>query len=166
MPQLRASLLACVALLLAGCASYDGRGLRPGVATDADVRQLMGTPAAVWREPDGGTTLAYPRGPAGLQTFMAHIGSGGKLTSIEQVLDEQHFRRVVTQQMTEQDVTRLLGPPYRTMRFAMRDEVAWDYRFYDAWGYGSVFSVIFAADGRVTGTFTAREQASFPRASQ
>ena len=35
-----------VALLIAGCASYDGRGLKPGVSSLDDVTQLMGEPEA------------------------------------------------------------------------------------------------------------------------
>ena len=44
-----------VALLIAGCASYDGRGLKPGVSSLDDVTQLMGEPAMRWQEPDGST---------------------------------------------------------------------------------------------------------------
>ena len=55
-------------LLLAGCASYDGRGLRPGVSSEAEVRGLMGPPAIELAVDDGGKRLAYPRGPLGTQT--------------------------------------------------------------------------------------------------
>ena len=61
------------AVLLAGCASYDGRGLQPGVSSADDVMALMGTPAMQWQDADGRRQLAYPRGPEGLQTFMAFI---------------------------------------------------------------------------------------------
>ena len=37
--------------LLAGCASYSGRGLKPGIATETKVRAEMGTPAATWETP-------------------------------------------------------------------------------------------------------------------
>ena len=59
------------ALFIAGCASYDGRGFKPGISTTDDVIQLMGQPAMRWQEPGGGELLAYPRGPAGFNTFMA-----------------------------------------------------------------------------------------------
>ena len=54
-----------IALLIAGCASHDGRGLKPGVSNLDEVIQLMGEPAMRWQEPDGSQRLAYPRGPAG-----------------------------------------------------------------------------------------------------
>ncbi|SBT04719.1 conserved hypothetical protein [Candidatus Accumulibacter aalborgensis] len=47
----------------------------------------MGEPAMVWKNPDGSEQLAYPRGPAGTQTFMAYVGPDGTLQRIEKVLD-------------------------------------------------------------------------------
>ncbi len=44
-----------VAALLAGCASFDGRGLAPGKSTAAEVEALMGAPAEKLSLPDGGT---------------------------------------------------------------------------------------------------------------
>jgi hypothetical protein len=48
--------------------------------------------------------------------------------------------------MTQAEVERLLGRPDETMRFS-RDALAWDYRYMDTWGYFSVFSVTFDAQG-------------------
>ena len=62
-------------LLLAGCASYEGRGLRPGVSSEAEVRGLMGPPAIELAGDEGGKRLAYPRGPLGTQTFMGRASS-------------------------------------------------------------------------------------------
>ena len=82
------------ALVIAGCASYDGRGLKPGVSSREDVIQLMGEPAMRWQEPDGGQLLAYPRGPAGVQTYMVRIDPRGYFASIENVLVPKHFARL------------------------------------------------------------------------
>ena len=49
------ALVATVALLLGGCASYDGRGLIPGRSTQAEVEALMGLPAERRVMPDGGS---------------------------------------------------------------------------------------------------------------
>ena len=54
--------------LLAACASYSGSGLKPGEARLDEVEALMGPPAMRWQDADGSIRLAYPRGPAGLQT--------------------------------------------------------------------------------------------------
>jgi hypothetical protein len=64
------------ALLLAACASYNGRGLKPGVARLEDVLNVMGKPAMQWQEADGSRQLAYPRG---IHTFMVDFGVEGKM---------------------------------------------------------------------------------------
>ena len=53
---------------LLACASYSGGGLAPGAARLAEVEALIGPPALRWLEADGSVQLAYPRGPAGLDT--------------------------------------------------------------------------------------------------
>ena len=58
-------------VLLAACAGYSGSNLKPGLSTLPEVVASMGEPALRWKDPDGGEQLAYPRGPAGTQTFMA-----------------------------------------------------------------------------------------------
>ncbi|MFI4922177.1 MAG: hypothetical protein ACHP6J_00495, partial [Burkholderiales bacterium] len=94
--------------LLAGCASYSGRGLKPGIATETEVRAEMGAPAATWKTPVG-YVWAYPRGPLGLETFLVRFDASGKLVLIEQVLDDAHFDRIKTG-MTQDDVLNLIGP--------------------------------------------------------
>jgi hypothetical protein len=53
-----------------------------------------GQPALSWQDPDGSEQLAYPRGPAGSQTFMVFIAPDGRLQRIERVLDMEHFARI------------------------------------------------------------------------
>ena len=116
-------------LVLAACASYSGAGLRPGEARLDDVVQLMGQPAMRWQDPDGSIQLAYPRGPAGIHTFMVKLGPDGRLQSIANVLDEAGFARI-RPGMTQEQVLRVLGPPDygRTAYFKARDELVWDWR--------------------------------------
>ena len=45
-------------LVLTGCVSYSGYGLKPGEATTTDVIASMGEPALRWQEPDGRQQLA------------------------------------------------------------------------------------------------------------
>jgi len=99
-----------LALLAAGCASYDGRGLRPGVSSEAEVRGLMGPPAIELAGDDGGKRLAYPRGPLGTQTFMADVGRDGMLQSIRQVLNDDTFNGI-RPGLTRDDILRRIGPP-------------------------------------------------------
>ncbi len=141
--------------LLAGCASYSGSGLKPGIATETEVMAVMGAPAATWKTPVG-SVWAYPRGPWGLETFLVRFDADGKLALIEQVLDEEHFAQIKAD-MTQDDVLHLIGPPFQTLTFSNLNEVSWDYHFRDLWGYTSIFSAIFDEAGRVKRTFRQRE---------
>jgi outer membrane protein assembly factor BamE (lipoprotein component of BamABCDE complex) len=58
--------------------------------------------------------------------------------------------------MPEAEVSELLGRPDETMRFPLSRNVAWDYRYYDTWGYLAIFSVTFGPDGRVVSTISNR----------
>ena len=116
-------------LVLAACASYSGAGLRPGEARLDDVVRLMGQPAMRWQDPDGSTQLAYPRGPAGIHTFMVKLGPDGRLQSIVNVLDQAGLV-LIRPGMTQEQVLHVLGPPDygRTAYFKVRDELIWDWR--------------------------------------
>ena len=141
--------------LLGGCASYSGRGLEPGIASESEVWNVMGEPAVTWETP-GGSTWAYPRGPLGMETFLVRFDESGKLASIEQVLDEEHFARIKPD-MAQHDVLHAIGPPFQVLAFPNLNEVSWDYRFRDLWGYSSIFSAIFDQAGLVKRTFRQRE---------
>ena len=141
---------------LSGCAGYDGRGLQPGVATLPDVLAVMGEPAMRWRESDGRRQLAYPRGLLGTQIFMVFIGANGRLERIEGVLDSAHFARIVPGKNDRAAILKLLGPSSpRTMYFAARDELAWEWHYCDDWGQMAFFNVLFdATSGIVRSTLT------------
>ena len=116
-------------LVLSACASYSGAGLRPGEARLEDVVRLMGEPAMRWQDPDGSVQLAYPRGPAGADTFMVRLGPDGQLRSIVNALKAAEVARV-RPGMTQEQVLRILGPPDtgRTAYFKARNELVWDWR--------------------------------------
>jgi hypothetical protein len=118
-----------LALVLSACASYSGAGLRPGEARLEDVLRLMGQPAMRWQNPDGSIQLAYPRGPAGIHTYMVKLGPDGRLQSKENVLDQAGFAQI-RPGMTQEQVLRILGPPddSATAYFKVRDELVWDWR--------------------------------------
>lgn len=147
------------AALLCACASYSGSGLKPGVARLADVESLMGPPAMRWQDADGSVQLAYPRGPAGFETYMVKLGPDGRLRSIANVLDEQSFARVHAG-LSEGEVLRLIGPPdeSRSAYFKARDELAWEWRFREVFGDPARFVVLFnASAGTVRSTLILRE---------
>lgn len=144
------------ALVLSACAGYGGRSLKPGVATLPEVVATMGMPALGWQDPDGSEQLAYPRGPAGAQTFMVFIAPDGRLQRIEGVLDMAHFARVEGGKSDRASVLRLLGPsvPQWTNYFQARDELVWEWRFCDSWNQLARFDVLFdARTGIVRNTY-------------
>jgi len=133
-----------LALLITACASHDGRGLKPGVSNLDEVVQLMGEPAMRWQEQDGGQLLAYPRGPAGFNTFMVTIGPDGRMTSLHGVLNMKTFA-LIREGMTQEQVLRILGPSVAawTIYFERRDELVWEWRYCDPWNEPARFNVLF-----------------------
>jgi hypothetical protein len=112
------------ALLFAACASYSGRGLKPDESRLEDVLRIMGNPVMRWQESDGSQQLAYPRG---IHTFMVHIGSDGKMQSIENVMSMKTFT-IIRPDMTKSHVLHILGPsePSGSAYFKARDELVWE----------------------------------------
>jgi hypothetical protein len=154
---------AILLLLLAGCASYDGRGLRPGESRSEDVIALMGAPALRWQDADGTQQFAYPRGPAGFHTFMVSLAPDGRLRSVENVLDQAHLARV-RPGMSKEQVLRTLGPPDERLSayFPARDELAWDWRFIEGFQSPMRMIVLFdATAGTVRSTMIQPEQSAF-----
>lgn len=141
--------------LVAACASYSGDTLKPGTANLDDVIRVMGQPAMRWQEPDGSVQLAYPRGPYGFHTYMAHFSADGKLLHIENVLTPQIFTRI-TPGMTEAEVEHVLGPPApsRVTYFERRDELVWTWRYCDDLSEVEHFHVLF---DRTRGTVRSTE---------
>lgn len=143
-------------LLVSACAGYSGSNLKPGVSTLSEVVASMGSPAMVWKNPDGSEQLAYPRGPAGTQTFMAHVGPDGKLQGIEKVLNTAHFARVRVG-MNQDEVLRILGPsgPMWTQYYWRSNTFAWSWVFCNDWNVREFFDVMFdATTGIVRSTGT------------
>jgi hypothetical protein len=127
---MRKALTVALVALLAGCASYAGRGLVPGQSSAAEVEAVMG-PAAERREFAGGeSALYFPRQPYGRQTFVARIGPDGRLLAIEQRLTEQNIALIVPGTSDAEDVRDLFGPPYQTNVFANQQRETWTYKMY------------------------------------
>ena len=144
---------------LSGCASYSGSNLKLGEAGVEDVVREMGQPAMRWQNADGSTELAYPRGPTGFATYLARIGPNGKLQTIRNVLDAEHFARILPG-MSKEQVLRVLGPsePSKTMYFKARDELVWDWRYQMVGAHPARFLVLFdASAGTVRSTMTVIE---------
>lgn len=138
--------------LLAGCDPQRISELEEGVATEADVRAKFGEPAAVYAEENGARTFEYPRQPAGQVNYMITVGTDGKMSALRQVLKPASFVKVEAG-WDKAQVRRLLGLPAKTMRYALKNEEVWDWRFLDG-QENKMFSVTFDNDGRVKSTAT------------
>ncbi len=147
-------------LFISGCASYSGSGLKPGVSSLDDVLHVMGKPVMQWTQPDTSTQLSYPRGPLGFQSYMVYVGADGKLLRIENVMREAAFARIVPG-MKQSEVLRVLGPsePGWTAYYKARDELAWEWRYCDAWRMAARFDVLFDnTTGIVRSSLNRREE--------
>ena len=147
---------ALFALALAACATLEaGFGVQPGVTSAEEVVRMKGPPAVEIANPDGSKNMAYPRGYFSGQTFMVRVGRDGLVQSVEQVLNDERFYRIVPG-ITRDDVLRLIGPPIETMEFPRLQQVAWEYRYRDSWGYDAFLSVMIDTKGIVVGRTTRR----------
>ncbi len=105
--------------------------------------------------------MAYPKGYYSNQTYMVRVGRDGMFQGIQQVLNEDHFYRIQPGQ-TRDDVLRLIGPPLETTDFPRLQQIAWDYRYQDTWGYNAIFSVMLDHDGQVVGKVSRRLERDRP----
>lgn len=120
-------LIAALAALLAGCASYDGSSLVPGKSTGADIQAMMGTPVERQTYP-GETVWWYPRGPAGWHSYAVYVGSDGILKRIEQRLTVENVRKVVPNTWTKKEVRELFGPPFMVSTLPRLQREVWEYQ--------------------------------------
>ena len=152
MQRILPALFATVAL--AGCSMIPGADFKPGLTTEEQVRASMGAPGRVYPGAEG-VTWAYPTGPMGMQTWMARFDDKGVLVKFEQVLNQEGFSRIQPG-LDGAQVSAILGPPSSEARFERLQQVSWDYRNQDVWGYVCEYSVIFGTEGKVVGTFNRR----------
>src|SRR5439155_11282523 len=117
---------AIAVLVLAGCASFDGRGLAPGTPA-AEVERVMG-PAADKRVHDGETWLYFPRQPYGQATYVARIDRDGRLIVIEQRITDDNLARIVPGKTRLDEVRELFGPPYTDTNFQRMQREILEYR--------------------------------------
>src|SRR3989442_14686 len=147
-------LLLLALLLLAGCASFDGRGLAPGQSTAADVEKIMGAPAEK-RQVGNETWHYYPRQPFGRKTFVARIAPDGKLVTIEQRLTDENVARIIPNTTRAEQVRDLLGPPWQAGRYANLDRNVWTWhmRHFGDPGIPVQLNVQMSPDGVVREVF-------------
>jgi len=153
------------ALLLVGCASFDGHTLVPGKATAAEVTALMGVPPMELKRPHGDIWLYFPRHPFGRATFVAAIGPDGVLRSIEQRLTEQNIHKISVG-MRRQEVNELLGPPREISRLPRQQREVWEYPWRFAVTELRILWVQFSDDGVVREVVEMHDEEAQPTATE
>jgi hypothetical protein len=148
-------------LALVACDPQRIDRLEEGVSTEADVRALFGAPDNIWDGPGGERVFEYDRQPSGHKNYMISIGLDGRMTALRQVLNPANFARVQPGMMAE-DVRRMLGQPMKRTPYALKNEIAWDWRYMQPPNTSMVFTVWFSPDYRVLRTSSAPD----PEASE
>lgn len=134
-------------LLLGGCAGLMRQA--PTVGDSAEmVQQKMGAPTAIYGAGND-RLFEYATGPMGQQTYMAHIGADGRMTSYEQVLTSEKFATIKIDSATKDDVLRAVGRPAEMSRVALRNYEVWSYRYKEAGVWNSLMHVHFDQQGVV-----------------
>jgi hypothetical protein len=121
------TLLFIAPLLLAACASIDGRDLVPGQSTEAQAVAEMGAPSQQVDLPGGGKALYFSRLPYGRAIYKASFDAQGVLRGVEQTLVPEKVRGIEAGKTTKEQVRELLGPPYRTARGPIKPLEVWEY---------------------------------------
>ena len=153
---MNSTLVLVLTLLLAGCASFDGRGLVPGKSTAAEAEKLMGEPAQRLAFANGGSALYFSRLPGGRAMYVVTVGSDGVMKSIEQRMEPATFAKVVANTWTKKEVIELLGPPGNQGRFERLQREWWEYRYRQVPDF-RVVTVQFSYDGVVREMYDMRD---------
>jgi hypothetical protein len=134
-------------LPLAGCTVFSGQPVDVGTP-EADLIARLGTPTARYPVASG-HLLEYRRGPWGQQTYMARIGTDGRLQSYEQVLTLQKFGSIRIDHDNKEDVLRTIGAPSETTYFSRVQREVWSYPYKESGVWNSLMSVYFDNAGIV-----------------
>ena len=118
-----------VGLAVAGCATIYAPAPHAGTQEAAVVAQL-GTPTHIYQPTERHPrALEYMTGPLGQVTFMARIGSDGRLLSYEQVLTQQTFATIRVDLDTKADILHILGAPSDTSYLSLVRQEVWSYPY-------------------------------------
>ena len=151
-----------IVAVLAGCASYDGRGLVPGQSRAEDVQTVMGTPTEKIAASGNDTLWFYSRNPSGFHSYAVRIGSDGVMRNIEQRLTVENMQKLRPGTTTASETRQLLGPPWRVASNARLGGESWDYRMYDSTQQEHNLSVDFGTNGVVRQVVFLRELVNEP----
>ena len=149
MSPLKIALFTVVVATLAACATP--QSLAPGTTVD-EARARLGKPTGRYSRPAGGSRLHYSTQPADQSVCNADFDAHGRLSRVEQVMNDAAFGRVRSGKDTQDDVLRDFGRPADMFVYKLRDESAWMYRYYTYGGFKAAMFVYFDPAGVVKRT--------------
>lgn len=139
------ALVACSALLLAGCVQPWER-FQPGEDASAVVARF-GPPREVYDLPDGGKRLMWPTQPFGEVTVAADVDASGKVLKVRQVLQPNEFYKAQIGQWTKRDVLVNFGRPVETSYFPLMKREVWSYRYLEDGVWYMLYNFYFDDQG-------------------
>lgn len=155
-------LVAVIAIVLAGCASFDGRGLVPGQSTAKDVEALMGVPTERLKLPDGDSTWYYARQPTGRMMYAVRFSPDGVMRSTEQLLTERNLARLARDSSTREQARAIVGPPWRVSRLERQQREVWEYDMLNAEQNDYFLYLQFSDDGILREVIMLKDYAKEP----
>ncbi|SNT21137.1 hypothetical protein SAMN06265795_11755 [Noviherbaspirillum humi] len=134
-------------VLLHGCAILNPTPPAMG-EPEAQVIGRLGQPTHVYQDGNG-KLLEYKTGPFGQRTYMARIGSDGRLASYEQVLTNEKFASIKVGEAGKNDVLHAIGAPSGTSYLSLSDLEVWTYPYKESGVWNSLMHVHFDRNGIV-----------------
>jgi hypothetical protein len=116
------------AAIIAGCAGFAPSDGLIGLDREAVVKSL-GQPEREYAA-EGKSTLHFPQGPAGVDTYFVYLGEDGRVVGWDQVLTEQRFSEIFPG-MTKEHVIELVGISKITHGLIRQRGYAWHYRYFN-----------------------------------
>ena len=124
---LNATTAALIAAVLPACDGLNLQDIRPGMTTQAEVRNRMGEPSAIHWHDDGAATWEYNRQPNGIHCYMISFNTDHIVTQVEQALTPANYARIQAG-LSKDDVRAILGAPGSKTIFNNLGEEIWEWR--------------------------------------
>lgn len=141
------ALPAILAATLTACTTLFPPPVQTG-DSERDVISKRGQPEHRYRD-GSDQLLEYSYGPWGQRTYMARLGSDGKVISFEQVLTDEKFASIKIGKATKEDVLHTIGTPVEKSYLSLTDLEVWSYPYKESGVWNSVMHVHFDRDGIV-----------------
>lgn len=139
--------LSTIILNLAACTTLFPPQVNVG-DSEADVIAKRGQPTHRYQDGQD-RLLEYALGPWGQKTYMARVGTDGRVVSFEQVLTIQKFATIKVGETTKEQVLRTVGGPSETSYLPLRDLEVWSYPYKEAEVWNSLMHIHFDKAGVV-----------------